>query len=121
MTPSTTSSRSRYSSPARLVVPHVLRLCLARSVLDVGCGRGEWLSAFLDNGVADIHGLDGSYVRTEKLLIDPVHFEAVDLLHPPAPARSYDLAVCLEVGEHLASRCSAALVHLLTMPAARRS
>jgi len=68
---------------ARAVVPIVLALSPARSVLDVGCGRGEWLSVFREQGVPEIRGLDGGYVDPAKLCINPDSFTAVDLYGSP--------------------------------------
>src|SRR5437868_6499122 len=94
---------------ARIVVPLVLDLVPARSVVDVGCGRGIWLSAFRENGVQELRGLDGAYVDRTKLLIRAEEFEAVDLEQPVRLDRRYDLALCLEVGEHLSAAASGRL------------
>src|ERR1700730_3323108 len=52
---------------AREVVPLVLRMLGSRSVIDVGCGRGAWLTVFRELGVTDICGVDGEYVSRDKL------------------------------------------------------
>lgn len=88
---------------AELVVPHILSLLPARSVLDVGCGIGTWLSVFAAHGVSDILGLDGDYVAPESLLVPRAAFRASDLAGEWAPGRRFDLAVSLEVAEHLPS------------------
>jgi cyclopropane fatty-acyl-phospholipid synthase-like methyltransferase len=36
---------------ARAVIPEVLRLVPAKSIVDIGCGQGAWLKACLENGV----------------------------------------------------------------------
>jgi len=54
---------------ARQVVPEVVSLVNPRSVVDVGCGIGTWLSVFRERGVADVLGIDGSYVQPQMLLI----------------------------------------------------
>jgi SAM-dependent methyltransferase len=102
---------------ARVIVPLVLGLVRARSVIDIGCGRGAWLKVFRENGVTDIHGMDGSHVDPESLLIDPSEFTAADLARPFTIARTYDLAVCLEVAEHLPAAAAPALVRELTRAA----
>jgi ribosomal protein L11 methylase PrmA len=43
-------------SSAEVIVPLVLEVVKARSVIDVGCGTGEWLSVFKEHGVEDIGG-----------------------------------------------------------------
>jgi SAM-dependent methyltransferase len=86
---------------AEIVVPMLLGLVHPQSVIDVGCGRGHWLSVFRDHGVTDVLGLDGEYIDAKTLDIPPSQFRAVDLSAPFSLPRSFDLALCLEVAEHL--------------------
>src|SRR5215217_4033202 len=51
-------------SSARVIVPLVLELVQPRSVVDVGCGTGEWLSVFEEHGVEDVWGVDGGCANT---------------------------------------------------------
>lgn len=99
---------------ARIVVPVLLNLVRPASVIDIGCGHGAWLRAFKENGVQVLKGFDGSYVDRSKLLIDPACFNPVDLTRPFKIRERYDLAVCLEVGEHLPEKVSQSLVAELT-------
>ncbi|MFO0335799.1 MAG: methyltransferase domain-containing protein [Pseudomonadota bacterium] len=72
------------------------------SVVDFGCGVGTWLKAARELGVADTLGLDGDYVDRKLLQIPAECFRPTDLSKPvPALGRTYDLAVSLEVAEHL--------------------
>jgi len=98
---------------ARAIVPLVLELVEPRSVLDVGCGAGAWLSVFRDLGIADIFGVDGGEVD-ELLEIPPERFRAVDLRRPLQLDRRFDLAVSLEVAEHLPPEYADVLVDSLT-------
>lgn len=103
---------------ARLIVPMLLELVQPSSVLDVGCGRGTWLLAFKEGEVKHVHGLDGEYVDRSKLLIDADCFSVVDLRSPSFNiAGRYDLALCLEVAEHLPIRAGDRLVQALTQVA----
>jgi hypothetical protein len=102
---------------ARAVVPIVVDLVHPESVVDVGCGQAPWLAAFQENGVKVVHGMDGSYVDRSRLFIDASCFEAVDLGQPFTIQGCYDLAVCLEVVEHLTERAGQALVQALTRAA----
>lgn len=86
---------------AAIVVPRVLEYLHPLSVVDIGCGEGVWLAQFLASGITDIMGLDGSYVRTERLAIPVDRFVARNLLSDWQLSRRFDLAVCLEVAEHL--------------------
>jgi SAM-dependent methyltransferase len=80
--------------------------CLAgrlpiRSVLDLGCGNGVWLSYWLEQGVSDVVGVDGPYVDVRMLRVPPSAFLARDLGQPLQLQRQFDLVQSLETAEHL--------------------
>jgi SAM-dependent methyltransferase len=102
---------------ARACVPLIVRHLNPRSALDVGCGQGDWLRALLDAGVTDVLGVDGGHVRRDELRIPPDCFRAHDLAHPLAAGRRFDVALCLEVAEHLPAESAADLVRSLTAAA----
>jgi hypothetical protein len=104
-------------------VPHVLRKVRPRSVVDVGCARGAWLKVFAEHGAEVVQGLDGHYVDASNLLIGEANFTPVDLVETikgdlsPVMEKAdghYDLAVCLEVAEHLPESSASDLVRTLT-------
>ena len=99
---------------ARVIVPIVVKLLRPRSVIDIGCGRGAWLRAFEENGVEQVWGVDGHYVDRSKLLVHPTKFLQIDLRRPFRIEERYDLALCLEVAEHLTSKTGRNLVRTLT-------
>lgn len=87
---------------ARSIVPWIVEFVgLPTSVVDVGCGTGEWLAVFLQLGVGEILGIDGSWVPSELMHIPPRCFAIHDLSGPLALDRSFDLALSLETAEHL--------------------
>lgn len=89
-------------SAAARILPLVVERTGARTLLDVGCGTGAWLAVAREIGIPDCRGVDGPWVRTEDLEIPKESFRAVDLTGdwttPPV-----DLAMSLEVGEHLSA------------------
>jgi SAM-dependent methyltransferase len=86
---------------ARVVLPLVRELVPGiRSVCDAGCGAGTWLLAWQELGVEDVLGLDGDYAL-RSLRIEPARFRATDLSRPFEAGRGFDLAMSLEVAEHL--------------------
>jgi SAM-dependent methyltransferase len=95
---------------ARAVVPVVVNLVQPENVVDFGCGRGAWLKAFRENGIETLLGMDGNYVDREKLLIEAHEFSCADLTTPIKLDRRFDLAICLEVAEHLPAKSSRTLV-----------
>jgi SAM-dependent methyltransferase len=104
-------------SSADIVVPLVLSLFPVRSVVDIGCGIGGWLSAFHDHGVGDYLGFDGDYVPRDLLKIPASRFRPTDLQALHEVGRRFDLACCLEVAEHLPAACAEQLVHTLVQAA----
>jgi SAM-dependent methyltransferase len=86
---------------AQVVVPIILQLVQPKAVVDVGCGDGTWLAVLREHGISDTLGLDGDYVDRRKLQIPQDQFMAADLSSPFELPRTFDLAVSLEVAEHL--------------------
>lgn len=81
-----------------------------RSVLDVGCGCGAWLSVWQKRGAPRVQGVDGAYVERDGLLIDADRFSPRDLSRPLSLGRRFDLVQSLEVAEHLPPACAAQFV-----------
>lgn len=106
--------RAASNRSADAVVPVILDLLPVRSVVDVGCGEGAWLAAFRKFGVEDIFGVDGDYVDRSALQIPESCFRAADLSAPLSVGRTFELAVSLEVAEHLPPESAAGFVGSLT-------
>lgn len=84
---------------ASKVVPALLSLIRPGSVVDVGCGSGTWLRVFQENGIQDVFGIDGGKAR--HLEIPEKSFREVNLGVGFGLERRFDLAICMEVAEHL--------------------
>jgi SAM-dependent methyltransferase len=99
---------------ARVLVPFVMSLVNPSSLVDVGCGRGAWLSVFQDYGIEDMLGVDGDWVKSDQLIVRADQFLTHDLATPLSLDRSFDLIVSLEVAEHLPPRAAEEFIESLT-------
>jgi hypothetical protein len=98
---------------ARVIVPIVLGLVAASSVLDVGAGMGDWLMEFNRNGIEDYMGIDGIGLEQRLYHADPDRFLKVDLREQWDLGRRFDLAICLEVAEHLPATSAGVLLETI--------
>src|SRR5262245_31398298 len=98
---------------ARKLLPLVFELLEPERIVDVGCGIGAWAKVAKELGGL-VTVLDGSWVPRDRLLIDNREFRAVDLSNPQPLPEKFDLAICLEVAEHLPRECAKRFVEFLT-------
>jgi SAM-dependent methyltransferase len=99
---------------ADAVVPLILDLTGAESVVDLGCGTGSWLHVFKKNGVARILGVDRDSLSRANLQIDASEIVQRDLTEKLDIEQTFDLSTCLEVAEHLPAECADKIVQNLT-------
>ena len=99
---------------ARAILPLVLDVFAPKSVVDIGCGVGTWLRAARELGIETLDGYDGDYVDRSRLHIPAERFHAIDLAGEVGLQRRYDLAMSLEVAEHLPRHRAEPFVRLLT-------
>lgn len=101
---------------AELVLGEIFKHYQPASMADVGCGIGTWLSAAQKLGVKQVLGVDGDYVKRDELLIAKDAFHPRDLCKPVDVSAwgRFDLAISVEVGEHLPETSAHVLVDALT-------
>lgn len=88
-------------SASDILIPYVIEHLNCKSVIDFGCGVGKCLSAAKKcSGIKKIMGLDGGWVR-EQLEIEQSEFFECDLTKVIDLQEKFDLAISLEVAEHL--------------------
>lgn len=86
------------------------------SVVDLGCGRGTWLKAFKEICAQQLMGLDGDWNSQDKMIDQSITFQSVDLNQPVVLPNNqrFDLAISLEVAEHLESASAKTFVNSIT-------
>lgn len=83
------------------------------SVVDVGCGRGAWLAAAADCGALSLYGFDGPWIDKSQLLSSEIILSQVDLESDFVIFDKYDLAISVEVAEHLSEKAAEPFVRRL--------
>jgi SAM-dependent methyltransferase len=91
---------SSYRS-ATIVLDFLFRYYCPKSVVDVGCGLGTWLKVCREKGVKTIKGYDVNEMPADQFFIDRNLVEIIDLEKPVAVSQTYDLALSVEVAEHI--------------------
>lgn len=96
-----TTIRAGVRASAAVVVPTVLAAMdgAVSSVVDVGCGEGWWGSEFAKRGIPTVLGVDGPWADGSAAEITYLTCDLTDRL--PKQIGTFDLAVSLEVAEHL--------------------
>ena len=88
---------------------------LPASLLDAGCGTGVWAKAGIKLGIKDVLAIDGGDLKARQLLIPRTNFQSQVLDESFSLNRKFDVALCLEVGEHLAAaRAKTLITNLVT-------
>ena len=98
-----------------IIVPILIDFFNPVSVVDIGCGTGNFLSEFKKLGVKSVLGVDGdtnsNNLRIKNIVAD--EFQLEDLNQQFHLGRKFDIALCLEVGEHLNEKSAEILISTL--------
>ncbi len=97
---------------ASQIVPYLVNHLKVQSVLDVGCGIGTWLAAFAEKGIEDIVGIDAEFPK-KRFVLSKEKFLEMDLNNSFDLNRKFDIAICLELVEHLSDKASENIVSSL--------
>lgn len=84
------------------------------SAADFGCGVGTWLHVLGEKGAEKVQGVDGPWVDTDLLRIPKTSFFHADLNSEIKLEQRYDLAISVEVAEHLEPESAENFVNSLT-------
>ena len=108
-------SRDGSHNSAQIILPIINQLFHPQSVIDVGCGSGQWLKVWKEDiGIADMQGVEGPYLKDVSTAIPKEHILYHDLKQPLKLDRCYDVATSLEVAEHIPPANAETFVQTLT-------
>ena len=85
------------------------KLFKPRSIIDFGCARGEMLKYF-ENRDRIVLGLDGSIFAKKNIVIKEENFILTDLRDIQSFYQHFEIALCLEVAEHIEEKFSDNLI-----------
>lgn len=97
---------------AEVVLPILLaQIGPVSSLVDIGGGIGTWAAVAGDLGVPMVRVIDGAWVDPRQLQVPADCFSVIDLESDDLSRLGrFDLAICLEVAEHLSPERGASLV-----------
>lgn len=92
-----------FHGDADIILEYVLKLINVNSSIDVGCALGTWMYSLRKLGVDKVKGLDYTF---EGKRVNDLFSEECLIIHdlnnsPYFSDTRYDLALCLEVAEHI--------------------
>lgn len=103
---------------------HLFKYHVFDTVIDFGAGVGAWLNGAHKHGARKLLGIEGEWVRNMRVegLGAPVEYLHGDLndgglLASLGKEERFDLAICVEVAEHVLPERSLQLVHALCQSA----
>lgn len=111
--------KDRTVASAEVILPLVFALGVPQSVVDIGCGPGFWLECCKKSGSKCLLGIDGNYIDSAQLAIPADCFRPMDLNRPFPLAERFDLAMSLEVVEHLTPTSTPAFLDMLVSSSRR--
>lgn len=99
---------------AELYIDYLYQYIQPNSVIDVGCGYASWLKACEKFGSKNLTGVDGIWNDGKAIIDRGYKFLCADLDELVEIDQKYDLAISLEVAEHLQPESSEKFVKCLT-------
>ncbi len=106
-----------WDASAAALVAELRCLFELASAVEIGCGTGNLLAAFVRHGVADVLGLVGPDTPEELMCLPPAQRRAWDLDLLAPLDRRFDIACSLEVAEHVAPADAERFVAMLVAAA----
>jgi hypothetical protein len=100
---------------ARLVLPRVFALWRPKSIIDIGCGAGPWLSVAGEEGIDELVGVDVPAAADATHRYGGMRFVPSDISQPlPDVGGPFAMAMSIEVAEHLPATSADTFVETLT-------
>jgi len=102
------------NSSARFLVPFLIQNLDFSSVIDIGCGDGQFINEFIRHEIFNVKGIEGKWILDSLDIAEAPWLQIADLTEEISFKSQFDLAICLEVAEHLEEEYSDTLIRNLT-------
>lgn len=100
---------------AHYFLQHLFSYFRPESIVDFGAGVGAWLATARQLGVPEVVALEGEWVRDQSKVDENVPYFYVNLDQPIRLTKRFDLAMSVEVAEHLSEGRAKGFVEDLTL------
>lgn len=97
---------------AQQVLGTLFKVYRPDSIVDIGCGVGSWLAAAEEFGVSRLFGVDGDWVSKDQLMSQSIQFENMNFEVSNTSLPRAELAICVEVAEHISEKNSDNFIRL---------
>ncbi|MDA9260856.1 class I SAM-dependent methyltransferase [Flavobacteriaceae bacterium] len=99
---------------AEIMTPYLMELLDIDSVVDLGCGTGEWLNYFKKGGASRVLGVEGPWLDMKQIQVDVSEILIHDLNNELKLDEQFDVATSFEVVVHLPEAKSQGFVDTMT-------
>lgn len=100
---------------AIIVLSIIDKLFKPKSMIDIGCGIGLWLKVAKENfNINDLNGVEGNYINNNSFEFDLQKLIRHDLKKELNLNRQYDIAISMEVAEHIPKENADEFIKTLT-------
>lgn len=89
---------------AKCIIGYINTFYNFKSAVDFGCGMGTWCNVMESFNKEDYLGIDQHDYSSEYMLISQEKYLKYDLCYPLSLSRKYDIAISVEVAEHIDSK-----------------